>query len=310
AHSGDDLYVNLFIPSTLDWKEKAFSLTQETNFPEEESTSFVVKTKNPQDLNLKLRYPQWIAPGEFEVEVNGESVKVNSDPGSYVAINRKWNDGDRVDVKLPMHLTSERLPDGSDYKALKYGPIVLAAKIGKDGLPGLFADASRGGHIAAGEMIPQTKLPYFLSDETENIEKLVKKVPDKKLTFSASEVIYPSEFKNLEFIPFYKLHESRYVIYLPLETTEGIKKIQKELEQKEKKEKMLAAMTVDMVAPGEQQPEADHFIESENSNIGVYRNRHWRNAEGWFSYKLVDEEKQARTLRITYFGGDSDRKFK
>src|SRR5690606_10430437 len=181
AHSGDDLYVNLFIPSTLDWKEKAFSLTQETNFPEEESTSFVVKTKNPQDLNLKLRYPQWIAPGEFEVEVNGESVKVNSDPGSYVAINRKWNDGDRVDVKLPMHLTSERLPDGSDYKALKYGPIVLAAKIGKDGLPGLFADASRGGHIAAGEMIPQTKLPYFLSDETENIEKLVKKVPDKKL---------------------------------------------------------------------------------------------------------------------------------
>src|SRR5690606_12831207 len=125
-----------------------------------------------------------------------------------------------------------------------------------------------------------------------------------------SEVIYPSEFKNLEFIPFYKLHESRYVIYLPLETTEGIKKIQKELEQKEKKEKMLAAMTVDMVAPGEQQPEADHFIESENSNIGGYRNRHWRNAEGWFSCRLVDEEKQARTLRITYFGGDSDRKFK
>ena len=310
AYSENDLYINLFIPSTLNWKGKNFSLTQETNFPEEESTSFLVKTKNPQDLNLKLRYPQWIAPGDFEVEVNGEPVEVNAEPGSYVSINRKWNDADRVDVKLPMHLTSERLPDGSDYKALKYGPVVLAAKIGNDSLQGLFADASRGGHIAAGEQIPQTEMPYFLSDKTEDIETLVKKVPDKKLTFSASEVLYPPEFKDLEFIPFYKLHESRYVVYLPLETSEGIQKIQKELEQKEKEEKMLAAMTIDMVAPGEQQPEADHFIESENSNIGVHRNRHWRDAEGWFSYRLVDKEKQARKLRITYFGGDNNRNFK
>ncbi|MDT0690544.1 glycoside hydrolase family 127 protein [Salegentibacter sp. F188] len=310
AHSEDDLYVNLFIPSILNWKEKGFSLTQETNFPEEESTSFLVKTENPQDMNLKLRYPQWIAPGEFKVEVNGKPVKVNSEPGSYVSINRKWKDGDRLDVQLPMHLTSERLPDGSDYKALKYGPIVLAAKIGKDSLPGLFADASRGGHIAAGEMIPQTEMPYFLSDKTENIEKLVKQVEGKKLTFSASEVLYPSEFKDLEFIPFYKLHESRYVLYLPLETTEGIQKIKKELKEKEKEEKMLAAITIDMVTPGEQQPEADHFIESENSNIGVHRDRHWRDANGWFSYRLVDKEKQARKLRITFFGGDSDRNFK
>ncbi|MDT0646611.1 glycoside hydrolase family 127 protein [Zunongwangia sp. F260] len=310
AHSENDLYINLFIPSTLNWEERSFSLTQETNFPEEESTSIIVKTKNPQDINLKLRYPRWIAPGELKIEVNGDQVNVNSDPGNYVSINRKWKDGDRVEVKLPMHLTSIRLPDGSDYKALKYGPIVLAAKIGKDSLPGLFADASRGGHIAAGEQIPQTEMPYFLSDQTENIENLVKKVPGKKLTFSASEVLYPSEFKNLEFIPFYKLHESRYVIYLPLETTENIQKIRKELEQKEKEEKMLATMTIDVIAPGEQQPEADHFIESENSNIGVNQDRHWRDAEGWFSYRLVDKEKQARRLRITYFGGDNNRNFK
>lgn len=310
AHSENDLYVNLFIPSVLSWKEKGLSLAQETNFPEEEATSFIIKAENPTDLNLKIRYPSWISPGELEIIVNGEPIEVNAQPGSYVSINRKWNDGDKIDVKLPMHLTSEMLPDGSDYKALKYGPIVLAAKTGNEDMEGLFADDSRGGHIAAGEMIPQSEMPYFISDKTETIETLVKKVPGKSLTFSASEVIYPAKFKDLEFIPFYKLHDSRYAIYLPLETTANIEKIRKNLEQKEDEEKILAALTIDRVAPGEQQPETDHFIESENSKIGVNRNRHWRDAEGWFSYRMVDSEKQARILRITYYGGDNERNFK
>ena len=310
AHRDNELYVNLYIPSTLNWDEKSFSLTQKTDFPNEESVSFEVETEEPQQLSIKLRYPSWVKENQLKVMVNGKPAVFSATPGSYISLDRNWRTGDKIEVRLPMHLTSERLPDGSDYKALKYGPIVLAAKIGKDSLQGLFADDSRGGHIAAGEIIPHTELPYFLSDKTENIETLVKKVPGKKLVFSASEVIYPSQFKDLEFIPFYELHESRYAIYLPLETTEGIQKIRKQLEQKENEEKMLAAMTIDKVAPGEQQPEADHFIQSENSNIGVHRDRHWRDAEGWFSYRLVDREKQARTLRITYFGGDSERSFK
>ena len=310
AHRDNELYVNLYIPSTLNWDEKSFSLTQKTDFPNEELVSFEVETEEPQQLSIKLRYPSWVKENQLKVMVNGKPAVFSATPGSYISLDRNWRTGDKIEVRLPMHLTSERLPDGSDYKALKYGPIVLAAKIGKDSLQGLFADDSRGGHIAAGEIIPHTELPYFLSDKTENIETLVKKVPGKKLVFSASEVIYPSQFKDLEFIPFYELHESRYAIYLPLETTEGIQKIRKQLEQKENEEKMLAAMTIDKVAPGEQQPEADHFIQSENSNIGVHRDRHWRDAEGWFSYRLVDREKQARTLRITYFGGDSERSFK
>jgi hypothetical protein len=310
AYSGNDLYVNLFIPSNLNWKEKGLTLTQETQFPEEESTSFLVETEKTQQLNLKIRYPDWVTQGELKVTVNNEPVRINTEPGDYVSIKRNWKNGDRINVALPMHLTSERLPDGSEYKALKYGPIVLAAKTGNEDLDGLFADASRGGHIAAGKTIPLTEMPYFLSDKTENIEKLVTKVSGKDLTFSASEVLYPAEYKDLEFIPFYKLHESRYVIYLPLETTQNIRKINEELKQEEAEEKILASLTIDMVAPGEQQPEADHFIKSENSNIGVYRDRHWRDARAWFSYRLVDKQKVARTLRVTYFGGDSDRNFK
>ncbi len=310
AHREDELYVNLFIPSTLDWKKRGFELNQKTNFPEEESTTFTVETEKPQQLNLRIRYPQWVKKGSLEVIVNGKPVEVNGDPGSYLSLERLWQDGDRIEVKLPMQLSSERLPDGSNYKALKYGPIVLAAKTGDENLDGLFADASRGGHIAAGKEIPLSEMPYFISDKTQHIEKLVEKVPGKELTFSAAEVIYPAKFRNLEFIPFYKLHDSRYVIYLPQESTEEIKRIQKEQEQKEKEEKILTALTIDRVAPGEQQPEADHFIQSERSQIGVHQDRHWRDAEGWFSYNLLDREKQARRLRITYFGGDTDRQFK
>lgn len=310
AHKDDDLYVNLFIPSKLNWEEKGFTLTQNTAFPEKESTSFLIQTAESQQLNLKIRYPRWITSGELKLEVNDEPIEISAGPGEYVSLNRTWKDGDKIDVQLPMHLTSVRLPDGSDYKALKYGPVVLAVKTGNEDLEGLFADASRGGHIAAGKTIPLTEMPYFLSDKTENIETLVKKVPGKNLTFSASEILYPSEYKDLEFIPFYKLHEARYAIYLPLETTQGIKAINEKLKQQEEKEKILAALTIDQVAPGEQQPEADHFIESENSSIGVHRNRHWRDAQGWFSYRLVDKEKEARKLRITYFWGDSGRNFK
>jgi DUF1680 family protein len=310
AHTDDAVYVNLFIPSSLNWESKEFKLIQETDFPNEESTTIYVESKKPQKLSIKIRYPQWVAPGKLEVLVNGDAVAVTTEPGNYFSLERTWKNADKIEVKLPMHLTSERLPDGSNYKVLKYGPIVLAAKTGTQDMDGLFADASRGGHIAAGKEIPLTQMAFFLSDRTEAIEKFVKKVPGKNLTFTASEVLYPAKFKDLEFIPFYQLHDSRYVMYLPLETTKGIQKIKKKLKEDENEEKILAAMTIDRVAPGEQQPEADHFIESEDSNIGINRDRHWRDAEGWFSYRLVDREKEARRLRITYFGGDTDRNFK
>jgi hypothetical protein len=310
AHNDKELFVNLFISSTLGWKDKGFKLVQNTSFPEEASTSFLIGTGAPLKLDLKIRYPKWVAYGELEVQVNGRSIKIDGNPGGYFSINRTWKNGDSIKMKMPMKLNFVRLPDGSDYKALMYGPIVLAAKTGKDNLEGLYADASRGGHIASGKTIPLTDMPYFLSDKTEDIEKFVKKIPGEKLRFSASEVLYPAKYKNLEFIPFYELHNSRYVIYLPINSFDEIQKINEKLKKQEKAERILDSLTIDRVSPGEQQPEADHFIESENSNIGVHQNRHWRDADGWFSYRLVDKENEAHQLRITYFGEDRDRKFK
>ncbi len=310
AYNNEDLYVNLFIPSALNWEEKNISILQETNFPKEGSTTLSVKTKKPQSLNIKIRYPSWVKAGEMSIILNGKKIDHNAVPGSYVDLKGKWKNGDKIEVELPMHLQAERLPDGSSFEALKYGPVVLAAKTGENDLQGLFADASRGGHIAEGKRISLGEMPLFVSNDTSNIASQIIRKPGKELAFSASEIIYPSEYKDLEFIPFYELHDSRYVIYLGVETPEGAKKIKEQLEQMELEELALAAMTIDEVSPGEQQPESDHFIRSEKSNIGVNQDRHWRDAEGWFSYDLRDKEREAKTLRLTYFGEDSGRNFK
>lgn len=71
----------------------------------------------------------------------------------------------------------------------------------------------------------------------------------------------------------------------------------------------MEAQTVDQVATGEQQPESDHGFQGERTEAGVFKNRHWRHAKGWFSYNLRKRGPGARILRITYYGADKDRQF-
>ncbi len=309
AYTNNELYVNLYIPSTLNWEEKNFSLDQDTALPNEEISNFKVSTSLPQELTIKFRYPSWVKENELKIALNGKNISVITNPGSYVSVKRKWRDGDKITVKLPMHISAESLPDGSNYEALKYGPVVLATKTGTEDLEGLFADASRGGHIAQGKRISLGEIPMFVTNESQ-IEPFIKKIPGKKLAFSASDLIQSEKYKDLEFIPFYELHDSRYAIYLPIETPERAVQIRKELEELEREGKKLEALTIDMVSPGEQQPESDHFIESERSTIGTHQDRHWRAAQGWFSYQLNDENKDATKIRITYFGEESRKDFR
>lgn len=307
VHSEDELFVNLFIPSILDWKDKELKLIQKNDLPNEESTHFKFEVEQPTRLKLMLRYPSW-AEG-FEIFLNDEQIAFSEAPGSYITLDRIWEDGDRVDIKLPMNISSVGLPDGSNYKALKYGPLVLGAKMGEEDLESLFADTSRGGHIASGTKIPISETPLFLvpSKDIDLSAKITK--TSSGLQFKAENILYPERFKNLVFQPFYQIHDSRYTVYLPLETKESLEKIQQERKQKELEEQRLEALTIDYVAPGEQQPESDHFIKTENSNSGINGERHWRDATGWFSYELKDENNEAGRLRITYYGNDANREF-
>ena len=308
AHAKDELFVNLFIPSKLTWNDKEVAVAQHTLFPEEEKTKLTIHTQKPQKFTLKLRHPAWVDKDKFAVSINGKPEKISSNPGSYISIDRKWRAGDEVLISLPMETTVEKLPDGSDFVAVLHGPIVLAAKTGSEDMERVFADASRMGHIASGRSYPLDSAPLFVSND-EGIAANIKPVEGKTLTFTASDLLYPSRFKNLELIPFYKLHEARYMIYWQATTEDGLEEINKKNQEEAKVRAELEAQTIDQVFPGEQQPESDHFFKGEQTESGVFKERHWRHAHKWFSYELKDPSKEAIALSVTYYGQDKGRKF-
>jgi len=309
AHQGNNLFVNLFIPSQLTWKEKGLTIAQKTNFPETEQTSLLIQSVAKSAITLNIRYPKWVKSGSLVVLLNGKKVAFKALPGQYIAINNKWKRGDEVKIILPMQTTAEQLPDGSNYVAILHGPILMAAKTDTTDLKGLFADDSRMGHIANGKQYPLQNMPMFVSNTTDYASS-IKPVNAKNLTYTASNLIYPAAKKNLELIPFYKVHDSRYIIYWQTVNQSGLKTIQEKLVKEEEEKARLKALTIDQVFPGEQQPESDHFIEMENSQMGVHKDRHWRTAKGWFSYKLNNREQLPTSLRLTYFGRDNNRNFK
>ena len=102
-HDADGLLVNLFIPSELAWPERGLTLRQQTHYPAEDSTRLELRCRQPQELTLRIRYPGWAQRG-LSLSVNGQAVSHNAQPGSFVALRRRWQTGDRVEVRLPMNL--------------------------------------------------------------------------------------------------------------------------------------------------------------------------------------------------------------
>lgn len=307
AHSDNDLYVNLFIPSTLKWAEKKILIRQENNFPETPSTKLIVDLAGKGNFNLKLRSPQWTNPSEVNISINGKKQNVQPDGNGYFTLTKKWKKGDVIEMNLPMHLSAEQLPDKSDYYAFKYGPVVLAATYGTENQQGLLADDSRGGHIAHGPQIPLNEIPVILGNNQEVINH-VKPVENKNLTFSLTG-LYPEEKfgKGFQLVPFYKIQEERYILYWPQADQDKIESIQKKKAEEEAETRKLDLITVDKIQLGEQQPESDHYFESKDSNTGYMEDRHFRDAKGWFSYRMKNPGKNAAYLYILYFDANANR---
>ena len=308
AHDGDALLVNLFIPSRLEWRERGIALTQTNRFPDQASTRLTVDAGGR--FTLKIRYPGWVARGALAVRINGNPVRVRAAPGSYLALARRWRKGDTVDVRLPMHTALEQMPDMSNYYAVLHGPIVLAAKTSP--FPGeqlnFIADDSRMGHVAQGQVCPQEAAPVFVSDSQDFLGKF-KPVPGQPLTFTAPGLVQGQGAGTVRFIPFFRLHDSRYMIYWQQTTSAGLADMRLRARGEEAARLELDARTIDQVAPGEQQPESDHFFKGEGADAGLNGTRHWRHASHWFSYQLKDRDGAARILQLTFSSGDAGRAF-
>jgi DUF1680 family protein len=125
--SKDDqaLYVNLYVPSTLEWTEKKITIEQSTNFPSEDNTRLTIKGSGKFDVNVRV--PGWATKGFF-VKINGKEQKVKATPGSYLKISRSWKDGDVIELKMPFQFHLDPVMDQQNIASLFYGPILLAAQ--------------------------------------------------------------------------------------------------------------------------------------------------------------------------------------
>lgn len=142
-HQQDTLYVNLFIPSQLNWKEQGVTLTQETLFPDDEKVTLRIDKAAKKNLTLMIRIPEWAGNSKgYEITINGKKhlSDIQTGASTYLPIRRKWKKGDMITFHLPMKVSLEQIPDKKDYYAFLYGPIVLATSTGTENLDGIYAD--------------------------------------------------------------------------------------------------------------------------------------------------------------------------
>ena len=303
THVGNALYVNLFVASELNWKEKGLTLKQETAFPYGE-TSKITITSGKGQFPLLVRYPGWVKPGQFSVKVNGKAVQLISGPSSYVAIDRQWKKGDVIEVTFPMHNSVKYLPNVPQYAALMHGPILLGMKTGMEDLAHLVADDSRFGQYASGKKLPIDQAPILIADNIEDIANQLTPVDGKPLHFTLSTKMENGIHNELQ--PFFEIHDSRYMIYWLALTEKTHKDYVERLAREEQERQALEARTVDKVQPGEQQPETDHKMETDRSNTGNTNDVFFRDARNGhhFSYLMQTGGETDLTLRLTFWGQD------
>ena len=301
THHGNALYVNLFVASELNWREKGVTLRQETAFPYGE-TSCITVTSGKGSFPLLVRYPGWVNPGEFSVKVNGKPVEVYSGPGSYVAIDRKWKKGDVVEVSFPMHNSVKYLPNVPQYIAFMHGPILLGMKTGTEDLAHLIADDSRFGQYASGEKLPLDGAPILIDNHIENLADKLQPVAGKPLHFTL-DVRMENPVQG-ELQPFFEIHDARYMMYWLALSEQGYKEYLDGLARAEQERRELEARTIDKVQPGEQQPETDHRMETDGSYTGNSNDVFFRDARDGhsFSYLMQTGGRTDLSLRLKFWG--------
>lgn len=204
-HDDKNIYVNLFIGSEVNWKEKGIRLVQDTNFPEEEATTLTFKTEKPTSLGLNIRIPYW-AEGA-KIKVNGKAEKIKAEPGTYAEIHRTWHDGDKVEVSLPMKLHVAPLPDDKTIQAPMYGPLVLAAEMGKDGLTPEIIHGDYGPDDKKFQGYPMPEATTAANSPAGWLEKT------EGLRFQTV-----GQSKQTSLIPLYQLLDQRYSVYWKVNT--------------------------------------------------------------------------------------------
>lgn len=296
----DALYVNLFVASELNWKDRKMVIRQQTAFPYAE-TSVVEVAKGKGTFILKVRKPSWCE--NFTVKGVGFDADSYEENG-FVCMKRKWKKGDQVKISMPMHAYIKPMINVPQYVAIMYGPILLGMKTGTEDMRGLIADDSRFGQYAGGKKLALDEAPILLPKHLDDIAKNLKPVPGKPLHFKLATHMENTIDGELQ--PFFEIHDSRYMMYWLALGENDYKAYMQKLADEEKARQALEARTVDKVNPGEQQPETDHRMETDDSNKGNTEGIFFRDAKDghYFSYLMQTKGETNLSLQLKFWGQD------
>lgn len=286
-YKGEDgsLYVNLFLPSHLNWKEKGVEVTMKSGSLHDQNVSLTINAQKAAKFPLYIRKPQWLASAAT-ILINGKPLKnVEVADNGYFMINRKWKDGDVVSLEMPMDLHEMAMPDNAGRQAFFYGPVLLAGDMGK------------------AEPDPLKGVPVFVTDISDP-NKWMKKVSDDPLTFKTVNAGNPEE---VSFKPFYSFSDHFYSVYWDVFTPQTWAKQQKMYEEEKRARAALEERTVDVIRLGEMQPERDHNLVGDNTEVGEDHTKKWRIArqEGYFSFDMKSLPDTELQLICTYWGMDN-----
>jgi DUF1680 family protein len=281
--SGDRLWVNLYVPSTATWQSAGVSLSMDTSFPEGDSATLKMTLQKPRQFTLSLRRPSWAGEG-FVVRINGKIVTLLSTPGSYVELKRIWKSGDTVALVLPKKLHEEAMPDNPKRAALMWGPLVLAGDLGPE--------PERRSWLAE-------PIPSFIAAERPVIEWL-RPVTEKPGSFLGVGRDPDGREREVDFVPFYRLHRRAYALYWDLYTPEGWNKKTEELAAEQTKQRQLEAATVGFAQPGDTQKEKDFNERGEDTTPDRVMGRSARRGKKWFSFDLPVDTAHPIALVVTF----------
>jgi hypothetical protein len=205
------LFVNLFVPTTLDWRERGVTLEQETRFPEEETIRLMVRMKEPQRFALRVRVPSWTASGG-SARLNGRPLEAFASPGSYLVLDRVFRDADRLEVTLPMRLQGCPMPDDPTLVAALHGPVVLAGRLGSEGLTSdnLRAEPTKPREVPEYKSDPRPPGPIRAASPDPSA--WLRPVAGRPLEYETV-----GQAQALRLSPLYRIFDERYGVYWKME---------------------------------------------------------------------------------------------
>ena len=292
-HRDNTLYVNIYQSSVLNWEDQGVTVTQQSDFPSDDTAVFTVKGSG--DLEFRFREPDWRAD-DLKITVNGTKYSYKTVQG-YAVVSGSFKTGDKISVTIPMEVKAYGLPDNANVYGFKYGPCVLSAELGtadmKQGTTGMAVS------IPADPVSPSQKINLDKSSGTVSSfmfrinDYLVKDADSLKFKLKGTDA-------NLTFSPHYLQYQQRYGIYWYFYSADDA--VEEEIPR--------AKVTVtDTVQPGYGQYENDDLHAMvESDTVSVTNDSTYRYAKkgGSFTYRMaVDPDAALTILQVTYRKSDN-----